>query len=120
MAFVNPNSPAFSNDPSDPWTQSIMTCVGAFIAIVSQILPCPNEALVKATELTAELAETVAAVIEGLPFATKDEVSLAIELFGLQTLTALCLCFAVLLNMKWAWGARPGLPSMGPGSGCLI
>lgn len=79
MAFVNPNSPAFSNDPSDPWTQSIMTCVGAFIAIVSQILPCPNEALVKATELTAELAETVAAVIEGLPFATKDEVSLAIE-----------------------------------------
>ena len=96
MAFVNPNSPAFSNDPSDPWTQSIMTCVGAFIAIVSQILPCPNEALVQATDLATELAETVSAVIEGLPFATKDEVNLAIEPFGLQESSVSC-AFDVLL-----------------------
>ena len=82
MAFVDPSSPAFSNDPSDPWTQSIMTCAGAFIAVLSQLLPYPNDALHKATKLSAELAETLSAVLEALPFAATAEVNLAIEPFG--------------------------------------
>ena len=82
MAFVDPSSPAFSDDPSDPWTQSIMTCAGAFIACLSQLVPCKNDALTKATDLAGELAETVSAVLEALPFATRSEVNLAIELLG--------------------------------------
>ena len=80
MSFVNPTSPAFSDDPSDPWTQSIMTCCGAFIAVLSQLLPCRNDALRQATSLATELAETTRAVIEGLPFAaSRSEVCIAIE-----------------------------------------
>ena len=79
MAFVDPSSPAFSNDPSDPWTQSIMTCAGGFIAVLSQLLPCPNDALSKATKSSTELAETLSAVLEALPFATTPEVNLAIQ-----------------------------------------
>ena len=85
MSFVNPESAAFSDDPSDPWTQSIMTCTGAFIAVLSQLLPCRNDALSKAASLAAELAETTSAVIEALPLAaSRAEVRLAIECLDLH------------------------------------
>jgi len=79
MLFVSPTSEAFNSDPSDPWTQSIMTCVGGVVAVFSQLLPCPNTAHSKAAKLLAELSETVAAVVEALPYATKAEVNMSIE-----------------------------------------
>lgn len=68
MLFVNPSSDAYMENPSDPWTQSIMTCIGCFLAVVGQFLPCPNTALGNATKLGGELTQSIAAILESLPF----------------------------------------------------
>ncbi|CAJ1360842.1 unnamed protein product [Effrenium voratum] len=78
MLFVTPTSDAFIENPSDPWTQAIMTCVGGCLAVLSQILPCPNDALSKATKSAAELVESVSAILEALPHASSEEVAIAI------------------------------------------
>ncbi|CAJ1403191.1 unnamed protein product [Effrenium voratum] len=75
MLFVTPTSDAFIENPSDPWTQAIMTCVGGCLAVLSQILPCPNDALSKATKSAAELVESVSAILEALPHASSRAMS---------------------------------------------
>ncbi len=82
MLFVNPGSDAFTEDPSDPWTQAIMTCVGCFLAVVGQLVPCPNTALRAATKRGTELTKMVAAILECLPFAPRQEIRVAFEFLG--------------------------------------
>lgn len=79
MLFVNPRSDAYMENPSDPWTQSIMTCIGCFLAVVGQFLPCPNTALGNATKLGGELTQSIAAILESLPFAPRQEIRVPLE-----------------------------------------
>lgn len=79
MLFVNPGSDAYMENPSDPWTQSIMTCIGCMLAVVGQFLPCPNTALGNATKLGRELTQSVAAILESLPFAPRHETRVPLE-----------------------------------------
>lgn len=82
MLFVNPGSDAFIEDPSDPWTQAIMTCIGCFLAVVGQLVPCPNTALRAATKRGTELTMMVAAILECLPFAPRQEIRAPFEFLG--------------------------------------
>ena len=55
MLFANPANDAYTEDPSDPWPQAIMTCVGCAVAVCSQFVPCPNDALTRASKQAVDL-----------------------------------------------------------------
>ena len=57
--------------------------IGCFLAVVGQFLPCPNTALGNATKLCGELTQSIAAILESLPFAPRQEIRVPLERLGL-------------------------------------
>eukprot|EP00930_Biecheleria_cincta_P084583 TRINITY_DN74030_c0_g1_i1.p1 TRINITY_DN74030_c0_g1~~TRINITY_DN74030_c0_g1_i1.p1 ORF type:complete len:1108 (-),score=189.22 TRINITY_DN74030_c0_g1_i1:99-3422(-) len=80
MLFVNPEDDGFMESPTTPWIQSIMTLVGGFLVILSQILPFPNTALSKAQASCEELVESFSVLFEALPMAMDREVNMKMQL----------------------------------------
>jgi hypothetical protein len=52
------------------------------LAVVGQFLPCPNTALSNATKLGGELTQSIAAILESLPFAPRQEIRVPLERLG--------------------------------------
>eukprot|EP00931_Biecheleriopsis_adriatica_P057360 TRINITY_DN3401_c0_g2_i2.p1 TRINITY_DN3401_c0_g2~~TRINITY_DN3401_c0_g2_i2.p1 ORF type:complete len:1020 (+),score=154.47 TRINITY_DN3401_c0_g2_i2:101-3160(+) len=75
MLFVNPAPEGqFSETPTVPWTQSIMTGVGAAIILLAQIVPRLNTALSKAEDDSKELTRNLKVLFGALPSVADEDV----------------------------------------------